>query len=117
MKKIQRNIMIIFIIITILMLSLTTLVNASGSMGLDDLQGGTIQEEELSNIGNSIIGFATNIGVVLSVVVIGLLGIKYMLGSVEERAEYKRTLLPYLIGAMLVFAASIIANIIYNFII
>ena len=51
---------------------------------------------------------------VLSVIVLIVLGIKYMLGSVEEKAEYKKTLLPYVIGATLTFGASSIASVIYN---
>ena len=38
-----------------------------------------------------------------------------MMGSAEEKAEYKKTLLPYVIGAALVFAASTIATVVYNF--
>ena len=38
-----------------------------------------------------------------------------MLGSLEEKAEYKKTMMPYIIGAVLVFAASAIAGIIYSF--
>ena len=37
-----------------------------------------------------------------------------MMGSVEERATYKKTLLPYFIGATILFGASVIAGIIYN---
>ena len=37
-----------------------------------------------------------------------------MMGSVEEKAEYKKTLLPYVIGASMVFAASSLVSIIYN---
>ena len=37
-----------------------------------------------------------------------------MMGSVEEKAEYKKNLLPSAIGAALVFAASGIAQIVYN---
>ena len=44
-----------------------------------------------------------------------VIGIKYMMGSAEEKAEYKKTLMPYIIGAALVFAASAIAGIIYGF--
>ena len=43
-----------------------------------------------------------------------MLGIKYMMGSAEERAEYKKTLLPYFIGAMLIFASTNLAQMIYN---
>ena len=37
-----------------------------------------------------------------------------MMGSVEEKATYKKTLLPFIIGAAFIFAASTIANIVYN---
>ena len=43
-----------------------------------------------------------------------LLGVKYMLGSVEEKAEYKKSLFPYMIGAVFVFGASTIAGIVYS---
>ena len=37
-----------------------------------------------------------------------------MMGSAEEKAEYKKSLMPYVIGAGLVFSASAIAQIIYD---
>ena len=55
------------------------------------------------------------IGSIVSVLVLVILGIKYMMGSAEEKAEYKKTLVPYIIGAGLVFAASTIAGAIYGF--
>mgnify|MGYP000776194846 len=39
-----------------------------------------------------------------------------MLGSTEEKAEYKKSMLPYVIGAVFVFASSAIAGAIYNII-
>ena len=39
-----------------------------------------------------------------------VIGIKYMMGSAEEKAEYKKTMLPYLIGAIILFAAVNIAS-------
>lgn len=58
---------------------------------------------QIENIGNQIIGALQLIGTILSVAVLGILGIKYMLGSVDEKAEYKKKLKPYLIGAIMVF--------------
>ncbi|MCI8621854.1 MAG: hypothetical protein HFJ50_09445 [Clostridia bacterium] len=34
-----------------------------------------------------------------------ILGIKYMMGSLEQRATYKKSMLPLLIGAVLLFSA------------
>lgn len=45
----------------------------------------------------------TDIGMVVAVLILAILGIKYMLGSAEEKAEYKKDLIPYLIGAALLF--------------
>ena len=43
-----------------------------------------------------------------------VIGIKYMMGSAEEKAEYKKTMIPYLIGAVLLFAAVNLATYIYG---
>lgn len=70
---------------------------------------------EIQSAGNSIISILQTVGVVLSVVVLMIIGIKYMMGSAEEKAEYKKTMIPYIVGAALIFAASIFANVISQF--
>lgn len=75
----------------------------------------SVDTEGISKIGNQLITIITTIGIVVSVIVLVVLGIKYMMGSAEEKAEYKKTLMPYVIGAGLVFAASSIAQIVYQF--
>ena len=67
------------------------------------------------NIIKTILGGVQGIGSIVSVLALVIIGVKYMLGSVEEKAEYKKTLMPYIIGAGLVFAASAIATVVYNF--
>ena len=68
------------------------------------------------SFGGKIIGGIQAIGTIVSVGILIVLGIKYMMGSAEEKAEYKKTMIPYLVGAILVFAASTIANFVYNFV-
>ena len=70
--------------------------------------------ENVQSLGNQIIGIITTIGIIISVLVLVILGIKYMIGSASEKAEYKKTMIPYLIGAILIFAASSIATIVMN---
>lgn len=62
-----------------------------------------------------IIGAITTIGVIVSVVTLIVLGIKYMVGSIEEKAGYKKSMIPYLIGAFFVFAISTVVTIIMQF--
>ena len=70
---------------------------------------------KITSLGSQIIGIVTTIGSVVAVLVLVVLGVKYMMGSAEEKAEYKKTMIPYLVGAILIFAASTIANVVYQF--
>ena len=45
--------------------------------------------DRLLDFGNIIIGILRTVGTIISVAVLAILGIKYMLGSVEEKATYK----------------------------
>ena len=77
--------------------------------------GGNVDTTKIDTLGNQIITIVSTVGSIVSVIVLVVLGVKYMMGSAEEKAEYKKTLLPYIIGAALVFAASTIAGVIFNF--
>ena len=70
----------------------------------------------IKKFGGMSVGVIQLVGIFLSVIGLIVLGIKYLIGSTEERAEYKKTLLPYLIGIMLIFATTNVAQIIYNWI-
>lgn len=70
---------------------------------------------KIKNVGQKIMGVLTTVGIVISVVILIILGIKYMMGSASEKAEYKKTMIPYLVGAVFIFGASAIANVVYQF--
>ena len=74
----------------------------------------TSNTENIQTLGGSIIGIIRVVGTIISIAMLIVLGIKYMMGSAEERAEYKKTLFPYFIGAILIFAATNLADIIYT---
>ena len=61
-----------------------------------------------------VLGAVRNISVVVSVITLMVVGIKYMFGSVEERANYKQTMIPYVIGCVLAAGGTTIVTFIYN---
>lgn len=61
-----------------------------------------------------IMGLIRNIAVIAGVILIGILGLKYMLGSTEEKAEYKKSFMPLIIGAVVVMGATQIATMIFS---
>ena len=68
----------------------------------------------ITTLGQKIISYISIIAIVVAVIVLLVLGIKYMVGSASEKAEYKRTMIPYLVGAVLAFGAGAIAQVIIN---
>ena len=120
MKKMSKIVSII--LMAMMLITMTTTVMAAGEQVAADITPSTIDGStssvdvtNISTLGNSIVRILTTVGVVASVIVLVVLGIKYMMGSAEEKAEYKKTLIPYIIGAGLVFAASAIANLVFTF--
>lgn len=69
----------------------------------------------MAEMGSIILTVVTNIAIVLAVVIIAIIGVKYMMGSLEEKADYKKSMIPYLVGAVLVFGAGVIGKIVINF--
>lgn len=55
-----------------------------------------------------------NIAIIAAVLIISILGVKYMIGSVEEKAGYKKAFMPLIIGAILVVAAAQIATMLFS---
>lgn len=117
MKKVSK--IISFILIAILVISLGTTAFAAGVAGGTDpgtLKGKAVEgTSKITDLGNQLITIISVVGSVAAVIVLIVLGLKYMMGSAEEKAEYKKTLLPYVIGAIMVFAASTIAGVLYGF--
>ena len=117
MKKMSK--IISFILISVMIISLGTTVFAAAVTGVTDpgdLTGKAVTgTEKITGLGNQIITIISTVGSVAAVIVLIILGLKYMMGSAEEKAEYKKTLMPYVIGAALVFAASTIAGVLYGF--
>lgn len=115
MKKSMKIITLALIVVMAIMLG--TSVLATGV----DLDPSTIVAntsgdggDKMQAIGATILGYVRIIGSILAVVILAIIGLKYMMGSAEEKAEYKKSMMPYLIGAILVFASSQLASAIYN---
>ncbi len=112
MKNIKKVIMSAIIIIAIFCLGVTSYGFSVGDMTGKDPSNDA--QNSINNLGQGVIKIISTVGTIISVVFLIILGIKYMTGSVEERANYKKTLLPYVIGASILFAASTLTSIIYN---
>ena len=62
--------------------------------------------DEVVDVAVVIIAVIRYVGVAVSIIVLLIIVIKYMTGTVQEKAEYKKTMIPYLIGVFIFFALS-----------
>jgi len=113
MKKSIKMVSVALMILAMVLVS-TSVFATNGIERPSDVTFDTSNTENVANIGSSILGIIRVVGTIVAVGMIIILGIKYMMGSAEERAEYKKTLFPYFIGAVLIFAASNLADMIYS---
>lgn len=73
--------------------------------------------DSMMDIGNKVLGIIQVVGTIIAVIATMFLGIKYMMGSIQEKAQYKETMVPYVIGIVLLFTAVNILKPIYTFVI
>lgn len=99
------------LMIAVMMIMVATPVFASSSQ---------ITPTPPQNTGNilklagKILGFLQWFALIGGTLIIAILGIKYMMGSLEEKAEYKKSFMPLIIGIVLVVAATAIASFIFT---
>lgn len=117
MKINKKKLIVIFIIFILSILFISQVVQATTfnpEHYKPDSTSSVSGATKLEKIGNRIIGTVQIIGSISSVVALIIIGIKYVTGSVEEKAEYKKTLKPYLIGAILLFGITNILSIVID---
>lgn len=93
---------------------------ATIALALNMVFASTISIPSASNVSDAgfnatvsnILGIVTYICYAVAVIMLLMLGIKYITASPEGKAEIKKTAIMYVIGAILVFAASAVLNII-----
>ena len=64
-----------------------------------------ISSDNLKTMSNTIYNILLVTGIILAIIVGIIMGIKFIMGGVEEKAEIKAMLLPYVIGCIVVFGA------------
>lgn len=116
MKKTVRIISTILLTI-MLVTSIAGVVFAAPDIDktIGDIDGAKAEDTtKVTTIGGKIINIIQVVGIVVAIAVVLIIGIKYMTGSVEQKAEYKKVMIPYIIGAVLLVAGTSIVKVIFN---
>lgn len=65
-------------------------------------------------IAGTVLNVVQVIGIIIAVGCISIVGIQYMIGSVEQKAEYKKTMTAMIVGAILLVSTTTIVKVIYS---
>ena len=116
----MKKYIISIIAITLLVIVATSALYQVQAVGLDvfddpeQYKTNEGDNSKLLDIGNIIVWLVRTVGTSISILMLVIIGIKYIMGSVQEKAEYKKTMWPYVLGAILIFAGASITNMIYE---
>ena len=113
-KIISALLVAIMLIITIAPYALAT-VDTGIITDIDQKGKGRAEGSEgVIAIAGNVVKWIRTLAAIAAVVIISVLGIKYMIGSAEEKAEYKKSFIPLIIGILVVVAAAQIATMIFG---
>ena len=83
---------------------LDTIIDSADSF-INSGDDNKVSEKSMENLSDSIYSILLIVGVIVAVIVGAILGIKFMTGSVEQQADVKKLLVPYIVGCVVVFGA------------
>lgn len=134
MKNKTLKIIAVLLIAIALVTLTTTIVRAKAEAGAGEGAGAgagegattgfePIQPKDAGEVGTTVTNTAGQIltivrivGMAVAVIMLTILGIKYVAASPNEKADYKKGMTVYVIGAVLLFGASLLLGVIQNFV-
>lgn len=106
-------------IVAIVLLAITLVTFLSTNVFAEQISPGDLtatygDDGGLKTKAGKVMGLIRNVAAIASVIILMVLGVKYMLGSVEEKAEYKKSFIPLIVGIILVVSATTVASFIFK---
>lgn len=112
-KSLKLFTILAMVVMMVALISVNSFAAIDTGAMLDDIEKKTTTSNATNTItdkGGQIIGIVSTIGMVAAVIILMIIGVKYMMGSASEKAEYKKVMIPYIVGAVLLFAAGAIVK-------
>ena len=106
--RVVAKIVLLVIIMTLIFVLATSIVNLADIPKPDDIKEGELSDlgeakDGFANLGGKIVRYIWIAGVVLSVLILALFGIKWFMATPQEKAILQDRAWSYVIGSVLVF--------------
>lgn len=80
----------------------------------ESIKNSNVSDAETAEIMSILYNSLLTLGVIITVAIGGVLGVKFMTSSAEDKAKVKESMVPYVIGSAVIFGAFIIWKIAIN---
>ena len=120
----KKKMMFVYIIVFIVMFSITIYPNivygsSPAISAMSGMKDGTISDAsatgKLKPVINAVIGLIQITGTGLSLIMVTILGIKYILSAPSDKADVKKQITPMVVGCVILFASVNLVQIIADF--
>lgn len=105
------------IVIILTLLSVIVMCINTFAFAIDDpnyYNPGELNDRKIGNIIGDILANIKVVGICIAVVMLTIIGLKYIICSVDEKATYKENMIPYVVGCFLLASATTIPSIVYD---
>lgn len=120
MKNILKILFIIFIILSLFILFSNSIIVNAGTAGnpsipdMSEIYTTPSGAELVNSRASEILGYISIIGFAAGVVTIAIIGIRYLYASPDGKADLKKQMMPYFVGAILLTSGGILAKMIID---
>lgn len=118
MKKILKNSVII--LITILLAFAFVQPSFANETTVGDIvnnvskDNGTALDSNINKVSATVINWIWAISIIISIIVLMVIGIQYIIGGTQAKADYKKSLIPVVVGIVLIVFATTIVKFLYG---
>jgi len=111
MKKVSYKKILFFVMLIVLIIGISSVSFAA----LVEVPSNVKPSQDIVKVSNILIGTIQVVAVAIAIVMLVVLAIKYMTAAPGEKAEVKKGMTIYVIGALILFAGSGILGLIQSF--
>lgn len=108
----KKTITKLIISISIILILFSNNVLAIGNLNQYNPQPTLNSTNSFITKASSVLGFLQNIGMIIAVIALAIIGLKYIITSPEGKADYKKEMIPYIVGCFMLGGVSLILGII-----
>lgn len=114
MKKAMK-VFSVLMIVAMLTMAATPVLGVDFDNATKNLQATNPENvDNMTQLVSKILGFLQWFAIIGGILIITILGIKYMMGSLEEKADYKKNFISLVIGIIVIMGATSIASFLFS---